>query len=922
MNNVTTKILTIFSIAFLITTSFLGITKLVQANPGVTTIFSDGFESAFAPWTGTGGTPVQSGVQKNGGSYSMVCDAWGDHAYKIFDEQTEVILTVFIWISAYPPNSGNVRFLSIYDSNGRIADAFLRKTAGGNNYVRLKRYYPTEVNDDWTGDVGTSAWINMTIKYVKHASSGGYWLWVDETLRCDMTSLDTSSSGNPNKVGVGTLSLSYTLTSYFDTVKVSSTEDEPPDGEDYTQIGWNASGVDVSDTGWKTCGSYFDEHHINLIKESNGTTVRIYVCREAWENEYSNNIRGLPYSDYILYLVQKCHQYGLRVWLTWQPAFDEDTAWTEGGGTSVSAFPWELKRAIFQNDNGIVNLWGITIPTRLGDSWRNWLVEVLTKCPADITDTICETTSTVSDADYLAFTTSTIDAIRSVDPDIFVWCYGKGGIQVWHDHRLGQLTQYENVGYNFHLYYTPSGTPNAWETQFLDGNYEAGKTLLWAYLDARLQPLMPNVWIGEFGGYRRTTGDDHYVNWDIAIQAWYNYCITYDIGCSQYAFGKHTYPMLDLATHSELNDVGQLWASVMPSPTLDQAAPTYSDQWYNATEANTVCEFSCNPKDETALSKGIFGTNNTGSWIYDSPVSLSGKSDWCNVTKTLNDTVGNTIGFKYQFNDTSDNSITTDIVYLTTSGVGLDTTPPIYSDVSHNETYIGKPCLFTIKWQDETALNVSIHSTNNTGTWVNTTYALPSNPAWHNVTGTLNDTEGMRIEYKYYGNDTSNNWRTSSTYFVVTEGQNESKGELEFFSTSTLKNANDLLKSSGQPYFSDCDSTITTFNYNSIDCLTFTVSASSGIMSHTWIYAALQGRPHNIVNAASWDYDLVRNTITIRALHHSDEDIEVWWSTTAGGVEGDEDLMGRPSFLSTHWLTIIFLVGIILVTYLFFGRGQ
>lgn len=98
---------------------------------------------------------------------------------------------------------------------------------------------------------------------------------------------------------------------------------------------------------------------------------------------------------------------------------------------------------------------------------------------------------------------------------------------------------------------------------------------------------------------------------------------------------------------------------------------------------------------------------------------------------------------------------------------------PTYSDISTNTTIAGDPVAFNCKWTDDVGLAGTggyIFGTNNTGTFTNQTWsAFSSNPDWANVTSmTLNSTIGLRIEYRWWANDTSNNWGDTGIQSLVT----------------------------------------------------------------------------------------------------------------------------------------------------------
>jgi len=107
--------------------------------------------------------------------------------------------------------------------------------------------------------------------------------------------------------------------------------------------------------------------------------------------------------------------------------------------------------------------------------------------------------------------------------------------------------------------------------------------------------------------------------------------------------------------------------------------------------------------------------------------------------------------------------------YTTFDATGIDTTPPTFSGNQTNETQPGKPCEFTLTWDDDRALHPFgqyIFSTNNSGTWLNATPInfTSTSQTVTNIT-TLNDTESI-VQWKYYASDNSSNWAESDTYEV------------------------------------------------------------------------------------------------------------------------------------------------------------
>jgi len=94
-----------------------------------------------------------------------------------------------------------------------------------------------------------------------------------------------------------------------------------------------------------------------------------------------------------------------------------------------------------------------------------------------------------------------------------------------------------------------------------------------------------------------------------------------------------------------------------------------------------------------------------------------------------------------------------------------DISSPVYSNNQTNETKPAKPCNFTLDWTDNVGLSGYMFSTNNSGTWRNASFVSFSginNTSWN--VSILNTTVGILIQWKFYANDTSDNWNVSEMY--------------------------------------------------------------------------------------------------------------------------------------------------------------
>ena len=103
-----------------------------------------------------------------------------------------------------------------------------------------------------------------------------------------------------------------------------------------------------------------------------------------------------------------------------------------------------------------------------------------------------------------------------------------------------------------------------------------------------------------------------------------------------------------------------------------------------------------------------------------------------------------------------------------TWGAGGDN-PPTFSQASHNTTVAGCACNFSCLVSDDIGLSKGKVETNNTGTYTNSSLKSlsgTSDTLYDELT--LNTTVGVLIRYKFYANDSTNQWAGSSWYTLTT----------------------------------------------------------------------------------------------------------------------------------------------------------
>jgi len=97
-----------------------------------------------------------------------------------------------------------------------------------------------------------------------------------------------------------------------------------------------------------------------------------------------------------------------------------------------------------------------------------------------------------------------------------------------------------------------------------------------------------------------------------------------------------------------------------------------------------------------------------------------------------------------------------------------DTEAPAYSNIGISSTLAREPCTFTCLWQDNIGLSGFIFSTNRTSTWKNETWKpLYGIVDWAETTKDIPDIEDEVIGYRWFCNDTNNNWNSTAVHLFL-----------------------------------------------------------------------------------------------------------------------------------------------------------
>ena len=176
-----------------------------------TVIFADGYESGdFSAWTqtlsgGGGSTPVIDSNTVHHGSYSAKLQInTGASAYSLTrktfaSSYSELYARDYVYIDALPDcaGAGGLDYIGVGSSSGTLVTGGIYKDAAGNYYWSTYGQLP-----GWAWRSGQQetpsvpAWYCLELYVKVHESAGVVKLWVDGTLKVDLSNLDSDAVGN------------------------------------------------------------------------------------------------------------------------------------------------------------------------------------------------------------------------------------------------------------------------------------------------------------------------------------------------------------------------------------------------------------------------------------------------------------------------------------------------------------------------------------------------------------------------------------------------------------------------------------------------------------------------------------------------------------------------------------------------------
>lgn len=180
--------------------------------------FEENDNFAARGWT-VNGTPVYGSSMVYYGDYVLECDANNDFIERGFPDHS-THFSRFYWRHTVNPSTGNANGFFVLRANGSAVAYITVRNPAGTVAMQLYQYrgnvgYKTIMNNP-----AINTWYCVELKFVKHASSGEYTVWINGTQEWSDTGLDTSGA-DPDEVVIGQFS-TYTVTTYIDSLIVST----------------------------------------------------------------------------------------------------------------------------------------------------------------------------------------------------------------------------------------------------------------------------------------------------------------------------------------------------------------------------------------------------------------------------------------------------------------------------------------------------------------------------------------------------------------------------------------------------------------------------------------------------------------------------------------------------------------------------
>jgi hypothetical protein len=463
-------------------------------------LFVDSFESKnFASWTGTrttaGETMSVTNLKANDGVYSAFFSADGNqasgyaYAYKNLAPQTNVYEQGFILPATFVLTASNSRFYfaALAASKGDITVMAGCINSGSKISWRLA----LRVGTAWTIidssiAVGLNQWHAFELQWLQSSTSGYGKLYIDNTLVCSVSQVNTSAYGASTLAECGiVMSGNAKTTFYLDKIQISnvpfgSTTPNPPpnplpDPTNYYK-GFIVSPSTMKNRDQK--GNYFGYSDLQQMKNWGATAVRIHDVYAQWIMPTKGTFDLAFFQKYLDVYAQNCKQLGLYCIidlgdLQWSGYFGSGygmPSWffqgkypTSSSYRNIAARDfWDLNNPLqAENRQWFIKWWQF-----IADRYKSnpWVMFSIYNEPLNPGINACATESEVQRLNvcYSSFMEQVYDAIRATGANQTVIVN-----QPW-AHSLQEIVRVNRtITWDFHMYVGQTFSITQWTNSFI-----------------------------------------------------------------------------------------------------------------------------------------------------------------------------------------------------------------------------------------------------------------------------------------------------------------------------------------------------------------------------------------------------------------------------------------------------------------------
>jgi len=305
-------------------------------------------------------------------------------------------------------------------------------------------------------------------------------------------------------------------------------------------------GVWVSDTSWRTYGSYWGYTQVDMVDQAGGNYICYAIDKRAWYENNDNNALGVPFQDYIKTLVD--YGNGLEIASVLCLHIDLGFGDRDGDGRGWGSYEKNMQ---------------INDPT-LREDWIQWGRDMIAYCnPWGVIVMDEPGRSMIGQPltlqDYWDFANECVNEWSEVDPNIWVITYGGGtgggqdGNRYLNQFLTNPLPQ-ENVLYTTVLY-----------GQTVDQDYQSSRQQGWQAVENWLEDH------GVSGELQSkvifTTGSiSPWSGMEVFFEDMYGWCEANAFGMMQWACAKSdNYNLIDGNDRTQWSSTfGEIWRNKSP----------------------------------------------------------------------------------------------------------------------------------------------------------------------------------------------------------------------------------------------------------------------------------------------------------------------------------------------------------------------